>query len=91
MDTGPVGLAGLGHHVLGQRHGLLHDDVDEGVLGSMGSLVGKILKLAPKKIIHWVEIWPVGAQLGLGDKVKATAFEARGPCLPEHVESVTVH
>ena len=91
MDTGPDGLAGLGHHVLGQRHGLLHDDVDEGVLGSMGSLVGKILKLAPKKIIHWIEIWPVGAQLGLGDKVKATEFDTRGPCLPGHVECVTVH
>ena len=75
MDTGPDGLAGLGHHVLGQRHDLLHDDVDEGVLGSMGSLDGASLKIAPKKIIHWVEIWPVVAQLGLGDKVKATAFD----------------
>ena len=53
---GPDGLAGLGHHVLGQRHGLLHDEVDKGVLGSMGSLVSKILKLAPKKMFHWVEI-----------------------------------
>ena len=78
MDTGPDGLAYLGHHVLGQRHGLLHDDVDEGVLGSMGSLVRKILKLAPKKILHWIEIWPVGAQFGLGDKVKATGFKRGG-------------
>ena len=52
LDTGPEGLAGLGHHVLRQGCGLLPDGGDEGVLCCMGNMVGTCLKVAPEKIIH---------------------------------------
>ena len=72
--------AGLDDEVAGHGGEVLLDGGNQGGLGGMRASVSVCLKVAPDKIIHWIEVGAARRPLLLGDDIVAVLFQpGQGP------------